>query len=122
MKWFIYLFSTVWVACGVFLILYTDQCRELIGKAFQRMGRVPMAVTAAAIGILLVIAARGSLHAGVIVLIGLLAVAKGAVFFWNPNRLYEKTLGWWLEEAADQTYRLAGIITLVLGTALLSWA
>ena len=122
MKWFIYLFSMVWIAAGGFLILYTDQCRDIMGKAFARMGRVPMAVTAAVIGLLLVLSARGSANAGVILVIGLLAIGKGVAFFWNPNQIYEKTLGWWLADAADQTYRLAGIIVVVLGTALISWA
>jgi len=122
MKWFIYLFSTIWIASGGFLILYTDQYRELMGKMSARMGRVPMAATAAVIGLLLVLSARGSLNAGVIALIGILAMAKGVVFFLNPNGIFEKTLRWWLEDAADQTYRLAGIITLILGTALFSWA
>jgi len=122
MKWFLYLFSMVWIAAGGFLILYTDQCRDVMGKAFARMGRVPMAATAAVIGLLLVLSARGSANAGVIVVIGLLAIGKGAVFFWNPNQMYEKTLGWWLTDAADQMYRLAGIIVVVLGTALISWA
>lgn len=122
MKWFIYLFSIAWIASGGFLILNTDQYREVMGKVTERMGRVPMAVTAAVIGLLLVLSARGSLNAGVIVVIGILAMAKGVVFFLNPNRIFEKTLRWWLEDAADQTYRLAGIIALILGTALLSWA
>jgi len=122
MKWFIYLFSVVWIASGGFLILHTDRCRELMGKAFERMGRVPMAVTAAIIGLLLVLSARSSLNTGVIVLIGILAMAKGVVFFLNPNQIFEKTRRWWLEDAADPTYRLAGIITLILGTALFSWA
>jgi uncharacterized protein YjeT (DUF2065 family) len=122
MKWFIYLFSMVWIAAGGFLILYTDQCRDIMEKAFARMGRVPMAVTAAVIGLLLVLAARGSANAGVIFIIGLLAIGKGVVFFWNPKQIYEKTLQWWLTDVADQTYRLAGIIIVVLGTALISWA
>lgn len=122
MKWFIYLFSTLWIASGGFLILYTDQYREVMGKVTERMGRVPMSLTAAVIGLLLLLSARGSLNAGVIVVIGILAMAKGVVFFLNPNRIFEKTLQWWLEDAADQTYRLAGIIALILGTALFSWA
>ena len=122
MKWFIYLFSILWIASGSYLILYTDQYRELLVKLVDRMGRVPMAVTAAVIGLLLVLSARGSMNAGVIVVIGILAIAKGVVFYVNPNQIFEKTLRWWLEEAADQLYRLAGIIALILGTALLSWA
>ena len=122
MKWFIYLFSIVWVASGGFIILYTDLSKDLMRSAFERMGRVPMAASAAVIGLLLILSARGSHNAGFIAVIGLLAIAKGGVFFINPNQLYEKTLRWWLVDADDQTLRLAGIITLILGTALFSWA
>ena len=122
MKWFIYLFSIAWIASGGYMILYTRQSREMTAKIFERLGRIPMALTAGIIGLLLVMSARGALNAGVIALIGLLAILKGVLFFWNPNQLYEKTIRWWQDQAADQTYRLAGIITLILGTALFSWA
>jgi len=121
MKWFIVLFSVVWIASGGFLILYTERCREALGQLFERMGRVPMAATAAVIGALLLLSARSSVHAGPIVLLGLLALAKGALFFWNPNRLFDKLRPWWLEQATDQTYRLAGMVILILGTAMISW-
>ena len=121
MKGFIVLFSVLWIASGGFLILYTDRCRELMAKGIEQVGRVPMAVTAAVVGVLLLLSARGSHNATVIFILGLLAIAKGALFFWNPNRIFESTRQWWLEKAADQTYRLAGMIVLVLGTALISW-
>ena len=121
MKWFIILFSIVWIACGGFLILYTDRCRGFAAKGIERLGRVPLASAALLIGILLLLSARGSLNPAVIVVLGLLAIGKGGLFIWNPNRLFEKTCRWWLDQADDRTYRLAGIITLVLGTALISW-
>jgi hypothetical protein len=121
MKWFIILFSIAWIACGGFLILYTDRCRSYAAKGIERLGRVPMASAAMLIGVLLLLSARGSLNPAVIVVLGLLAIGKGGLFFWNPNRLFEKTCQWWLDQADDRTYRLAGIITLVLGTALISW-
>jgi len=121
MKWFIVLFSVVWIASGGFLILYTDRCREVLAQIFERMGRVPMAASAAVIGVLLLLSARSSAHAGAIVLLGLLALAKGGLFLWNPNRLFEKARQWWLQQATDQTHRLAGMVALILGTALISW-
>lgn len=92
-----------------------------MAKVIEQVGRVPMAVTAAVVGVLLLLSARGSQNSTVIIILGLLAIAKGALFFWNPNRIFESTRQWWLEKAADQTYRLAGMIVLVLGTALISW-
>jgi len=121
MKWFIVLFSIAWIASGGFLILYTDRCREMLAKAFERPGRLPMAAAAAVVGILLLLSARSTINPGVVVFLGLLALAKGGVFFWNPSGLFDKTRQWWLERATDQIYRLAGMIILILGTALISW-
>ena len=121
MKWFIVLISIVWIASGGFLILYTERCRDMMTKVFEQMGRVPMAAAAALVGIFLLLSARSSVNPGVIVFLGLIALAKGGVFFWNPKQLFDKTRQWWLESATDQTYRLAGTISLILGTALISW-
>lgn len=122
MEWIVWLISLIWIAYGSLAILYTAQTRETAGKLVNRMGRVPLAATAAVIGVLLIVASRGSLQAGFIVALGLLALAKGIVFLWNPNGIYEKAVQWSLEQASDQTYRFMGIITLILGTALLSWS
>lgn len=121
MKWFIVLFSVVWIAAGGFLILYTDRCRETLGHIFERMGRIPMAAAAALTGVLFLLSARSTVHAGAVTLLGILALAKGGLFFWNPHRLFDRLRRWWLEQATDQTYRLAGMVTLILGTALISW-
>ena len=121
MKWFIVLISIAWIASGGGVILYTERCRDMLAKVLERMGRVPMATAAAVVGILLLISARSAVNSGVIVFLGLLALAKGAIFFWNPSNLFDKTRQWWLERTSDQTYRLVGIILLILGTALISW-
>jgi hypothetical protein len=122
MEWIIWLVSLSWIAFGCLAILYTAQTREKAGQVMVRIGRVPGSVTALVIGGLLVVASRDSLQAGFILAIGLLALVKGGVFLWNPAGIYEKTIQWSLETASDQTYRFMGIITLILGTALFSWA
>ena len=122
MEWIIRLISLAWIACGCLAILYTAQTREGAGKLMTRMGRVPAGASAAMIGVLLIAASSNSLQAAFIFAIGLLALAKGIVFLWNPGGVYEKAVQWTLVTASDQTYRFAGIVTLILGTALLSWA
>ncbi len=122
MEWIIWLISLVWIVCGCLAILYTAQTRETTGKLMTRLGRVPLGTAAAIIGVLLIVASRGSLQAGFILVLGLLALVKGAVFLWNPRGIYTRIVQWYLGEASDQTCRFMGIITLILGTALLSWA
>ncbi len=122
MEWIIWLISLVWIVCGSLAILYTSQMRDAAGKLMARAGRVPLGAAAALIGVLLIVASRGSLQAGFIAALGLLALVKGIVFLWNPKAIYEKTVQWSLAEASDQTYRFMGIVILILGTALFSWA
>jgi hypothetical protein len=121
MAWLIWLVSVAWIAFGCAAILYTPQTRERAGQLMVRIGRVPASVAALVIGVCLMVASRDSLQAGFIFAIGLLALVKGGIFLWNPAGVYEKVVHWSLAAASDQTYRFMGIVTLVLGTALLSW-
>ncbi len=122
MEWIIWLISLIWIVWGGLAILYTAQTRETAGKLMTRAGRVPLGAIAAIVGVLLIVASRGSLQAAFIVALGLLALVKGALFLWNPRGIYESTVQWYLVAASDQTCRFMGIIALILGTALLSWA
>jgi uncharacterized protein YjeT (DUF2065 family) len=39
----------------------------------------------------------------------------------NPRNSFEKIREWYLHTASDQTYRLFGIIMLIIGMAVFSW-
>ena len=122
MQWFIWLISVFWIAFGSLAILYTRPTRDTAGRMVDRLGRVALGVTAVVFGVLLMIASRGSVQAGFILFLGLLALVKGGLFLWNPGGIYEKSVQWSLVEASEQTYRFMGIISLILGTALISWS
>ena len=122
MEWVIWLISLIWIAWGSLAILYTVQTRETAGKLMAQAGRVPLGAAAAVVGVLLMVASRNSLQAGFIFALGLLALIKGTIFIWNPKGVYERLVQWYLEETSDQTLRFFGIIALILGTALFSWA
>jgi uncharacterized protein YjeT (DUF2065 family) len=122
MEWIIWLISLAWIAFGSLAILYTEQTRELYGKYVQQIGRIPLGAVAAVVGVLLIVAARGTTQAGIIVALGVLALLKGILIIWNPKGVYDQSVQWFMVVASDQTYRFMGIVTLVLGTALFSWA
>jgi len=122
MAWVLYFISVLWIALGCLLILYTEQTTAQGKEIVERFGRVPSAITAAVAGVLLIAAAFSGRNTTVVVIIGLLALGKGVVLFVNPGEIYEKSLAWWFEQASEQTYRFTGIVLLILGTAILSWA
>ena len=122
MQWFIWLISVFWIAFGSLAILYTAPTRETSKMMVDRLGRVALGITAVVFGVLLMIASRGSVQAGFILFLGLLGLVKGGLFLWNPGGIYDKSVQWSLVEASDQTYRFMGIVSLILGTALISWS
>ncbi len=121
MKWFLYAFSLIWISFGAGLIIYTLESKRIIKRLVTDLDRRILSALPAVLGVFLIIAASESRHSWFIRLIGFLAVLKGGFIFWNPQNLYEKIVDWYLNALSDQTFRFFGIITLILGTVILSW-
>ena len=121
MKWLLYVISFLWIGAGSSFILYTAQSRNLLKKMLAGADKGLVSVLPITIGALLIVGAYQTAFPWVVVLLGILASVKGCIFLFNPEKLADKLTSWYLEQASDQTYRLAGIIAIILGTALLSW-
>jgi len=121
MKWLLYIISVVWIGAGSFFILYTDQSRHVLKKMLAGTDTGLLSVAPITIGALLIVGAYQTAVPWVVVLLGILAVAKGCLFLFNPEKLADRLIGWYLGQASEHAYRLAGIIAIILGTALLSW-
>jgi uncharacterized protein YjeT (DUF2065 family) len=121
MKWFLYAFSFIWIALGTWSILFTDETRNVLKGMFYKIDRKILSVFEAIIGLLLLFSAAESHHAWFIRLIGFLAVIEGGIMFFIPKNLYDELIDWYVNIASNQTYRLFGIISIILGTAVLSW-
>lgn len=121
MAWFLYLISVAWISIGSCAILYTGDTRNTLNRMLSAMNRKVLSVLPLAFGVLMMVAASASLHPWLVRILGLLGLTKGVFVLTNPMSLYEKSVQWYLESVSDQGYRLTGIITIILGTALLSW-
>ena len=121
MKWFLYAFSLIWISFGAGLIIYTRESKIMIKRLVTDLDRRILSALPAVLGVFLIIAAPESRHSWFIRLIGISAVLKGGFIFWNPQNMYDKTVDWYLNALSDQTFRFFGIITLILGTVILSW-
>jgi len=120
MKTILYAFSLIYIAAGVCMILYTDETRNVFKRLVQ-MGLKAMSVIAFVMGLLLILAAPASHYPWFLRIIGLFALAEGVLLVINPQDIMNKVYGWFLDEASDQTFRASGIITVIFGTALISW-
>jgi uncharacterized protein YjeT (DUF2065 family) len=121
MKWVLMAISLFWIASGVCLVLYTTACRKFLATLLENMSPQIFGALAFGVGVLLLLSAGASQNFWFGVLLAGLAVAKGLLLFINPRGLFVKIRRWYLQQADDQTYRMAGIILLVLGTAVFSW-
>jgi uncharacterized protein YjeT (DUF2065 family) len=50
-----------------------------------------------------------------------MAVIEGVVFILIPKDLYDKFVDWYINSLSDQTYRLSGILGIIIWMAILSW-
>lgn len=121
MKGFLYIISFFCIAMGCCTILYTDETRKFVKSIFNEIDRKFISAFEIIMGILLLISATASRQSWFIRLFGLLAILEGAVIFLIPKNLYDELMDWYLNSASNQTYRLFGILSLILGTAILSW-
>jgi len=72
-------------------------------------------------GALLLLSASVCRYPWVIRFVGLMSLVEGVLAFSNPSNLYDRLMDWYLDSISDQTHRLFGIITIIIGTAVLSW-
>ena len=121
MKIFLYAISLFCIAVGSGTILYTRETRHFVKCLFNDVNRKILSVFEAVMGVLLLVSAAASQQPWFIRLIGLLAVIEGALIISLPRSLYDELIKWYVDSASDQTYRLFGIISLILGSAMLSW-
>jgi uncharacterized protein YjeT (DUF2065 family) len=121
MKWFLYAISFLWITAGSWFIIYTTEYRNVMKRLFDKTNRKVLSVFPAIIGVLLFISASWSLHSWFLRMLGIIAVIKGGIIFFNPKNLYDEMMNWYLNSLSDQTYRFFGIISIIIGTAILSW-
>ena len=120
MTWILYAASVLWIAAGAYGILYTERWRALMRRLLENTDR-RLLEAATGVGGLLLLAASASRVPAVVAVIGVLAIAKAVLLYLNPAGVFEKSRRWYLDELTDQAHRLLGIVSLILGTALLSW-
>ena len=121
MKWFLYAISIFFIAIGCCTILYTNESRKFVRSLFNEIDRKIISAFEALMGILILLSASSSHHSWFIRSIGLLAVIEGVVILLIPKDWYDQYIDWYVNSLSDQTYRLSGIFSIILGTAVLSW-
>lgn len=121
MKWILYAISMLWIILGCCAILYTASTRRYIKNIIHGTDLKLIAVVPLLTGLLLLFAGSASHYPWVVRFIGLIVVIKGVFIALNPNKMMTAINEWYIQTAADQSYRFFGILFIILGTALFSW-
>jgi uncharacterized protein YjeT (DUF2065 family) len=117
----LYIISLIWIAAGVFLIIYTERYREFSKKIFPTDKLKRWAVVPLLFGVILVVGAFFKKEVfWLAFILGLLALLKGAYLIAGPSAQAKKLVEWWFEKASDKTIRLSGLIIFFLGSAIFS--
>jgi uncharacterized protein YjeT (DUF2065 family) len=115
----LYIISVIWIAAGVFLIIYTERYREFSKKMFPTEKLKVWAVVPLFFGVVLVLGAFFEREVfWIAFILGLLALLKGVYLIVGPPAQVKKLLDWWFEKASDRIIRLSGLIIFFLGSAI----
>jgi uncharacterized protein YjeT (DUF2065 family) len=116
------LISFIWIILGIFLILYTEQTKQILQKMFNIGNIKPVAIIPAIFGIFFLIGAFYNKEMfWLLLVLGIIAVLKGVYLFIGPANQVKKVLDWWFNQAGETTFRLSGLILFTLGLTLLSY-
>ncbi len=115
----LYIISVIWIAAGVFLIIYTERYREFSKKMFPTEKLKVWAVVPLFFGVVLVLGAFFEREVfWIAFILGVLALLKGVYLIVGPPAQTKKIIDWWFEKASDRTIRLCGLIIFFLGSAI----
>ena len=103
------------------MILYPDCLRRLLVKLLKGLNLRWFSPIPLIIGILCIFASDMTPHPWFIIIIGALASGKGIYLLVSPKEHTDSIIKWWTDNAKDTTYRLLGLIALILGITLFSW-
>jgi len=121
MKVLVIILSILWIALGTTMILYTNQSRSFLRELILGMNIRWWAFAPLAVGLLLVVGAFVLPQIFWIALIlGILAMIKGAYFAMGPLPQVNSTIKWWFDRTSETTIRLSGLIVFTFGVVLFS--
>ena len=118
----LYVLAILWIVVGTFLVLYTERTQEVFKKHFFTEQFRWLAALPLIFGFLLVVGAFS--HKGMfwlVFVLGVLGILKGVFLIIGPSTQIKALLDWWFHKASERTIRLNGLISVILGTAILSY-
>ena len=116
MKWYLFVIGIVWIMSGTLLVFATkameDWWRKMMAVDPRRWSPLVLAA-----GVLFLVSSSASSQPGFIVVLGLLALAKGLLLLFGPRDKIRKFTDWWI--ASGKIHKPWGVAAIALGIAVL---
>ena len=115
----LYLLGIFWIVMGTLLVFVPKLLKR---KLFVKLQNIPLKKIGSVpliIGVLLVLAASHNRYTAFVVILGLLAIAKGIGCIVATEKM-QKIQDWWLNKASNNVYRILGIVIILIGSIVLT--
>jgi uncharacterized protein YjeT (DUF2065 family) len=110
--------GAIWIVVGTVEVLYSDKFRKVVASIVNKIPPKFFAVIPLVMGVLLMISASASHSFWLVEILGILAVAKGVLLFGLPREKVRRMFNWWTEKVSEVTWRLCGLVLVILGVFL----
>ena len=122
MAWFLYIISILWIVVGLGLALKGEKTKEIMKRIYGERIPKPVCIVPIVIGALFIFS-LGAVRPSwkwFPLLMGLLAICKGAIFLFSDEEETKAVLSWWYE-TPPAALRLWGTMAFLFGVSLF-WA
>lgn len=121
MRVFLLIFSVVWIGLGAGIVLYTNQVKSFLRELVLGMNIRLWAFVPLIFGLLFILGAFQVCELfWLLLVLGIIALAKGAYLLFAPPRQINSLLQWWFDRVGEKATRLWGLFAFAVGVVLLS--
>lgn len=121
MEIIIVILGLAYIVSGACLILYTQPMVQTLLGLVKNAQMKKLAVLPALFGLMFLISASASVFPWLMRIFGILAIAKAVMAFIDPKGGYSRLTQRYFEAMTERMHRAMGILTVVLGTLILTW-
>ncbi|MFH1753001.1 MAG: hypothetical protein ABH875_02350 [Candidatus Omnitrophota bacterium] len=112
--------AVLWIIIGALLVVLTDAmrqiCRNFLNK--KNLNLRVLAVISFVVGALLILGSSEVNKPWVLILLGLMGIAKGLFFTFAPKKTVMDFIHWWLN-APNKMLRIWGVFAFCIGIVFL---
>jgi len=114
----LYIFGILYIILGTLMLFVPDIVKKQMIAKLKKIPIKKLSIIPLIVGVLLLLASAYNRYWLVVVILGILALAKGIMGIMATEKM-EKMHDWFIEKADKNVYRICGVIVILLGSIVL---